>query len=385
MRVRMRRSIRVLVVGHSYVVGINQSKLDTLVRTGEVEIALLTPQIWIDRELQRTLKLERPFSTFRVYSSGVWFPGRSGAYIYPPSILLRVFLEFKPDIVHVDQEIFAASASQLALFSRLFGKKLTLAVYESVDREFSLPRRMAIRLVSRSVRFLFAGNADAVRLCRKWGYTGPSTVLSLLGVDTSVFRPRGERNTKRTFVIGYVGRLVPEKGVDLLLHAGQRLMEKGYGVRFVVVGEGPDQSRLRELAWRMGLSDFVVWRGWVPHASVADEIASMDVLVLPSRGTSKVKEQFGRVLVEAMATGVPVVGSSCGAIPDVIGNADLIFPEGDPEKLAFILERLIRDRDWYLEAREHGLKRAELFTNEKIAEQMVQVWKRLAAVSGTGG
>lgn len=284
----------------------------------------------------------------------MWFSGRVEAYFYSPLVIWRVFREFKPDIVHVEQEAFSLSAFQLALFGRFFGKGLTLFVWENVDRKFPFLRNLTTRLVTRPCRFLFAGNTEAIHLCRQWGHRGPSLVVPQLGVKVSVFRPRHERSASGAFVIGYAGQLVPEKGVDLLLHAGRVLKEKGYPVKLVVVGGGPAEAHLRDLALRMGLGEVVTWRGWVPHAAVPDEMVQMDVLVLPSRSMAYWKEQFGHVLIEAMATGTPVVGSSCGAIPDVIGRPDLIFPEGNFEGLTAILERLIQDRDRYKEVKNMG-------------------------------
>jgi glycosyltransferase involved in cell wall biosynthesis len=109
-------------------------------------------------------------------------------------------------------------------------------------------------------------------------------------------------------------------------------------------------------------------------------LAEADVLVLPSRTTPVWKEQFGRVLVEAMSCGTPVVGSDSGAIPEVIGDAGLIFAEGDAEALAACLRRLAQSPELRRELGERGRRRvAEHYTVERIARQTVELWRGLLA------
>jgi glycosyltransferase involved in cell wall biosynthesis len=107
-------------------------------------------------------------------------------------------------------------------------------------------------------------------------------------------------------------------------------------------------------------------------------LGQFDVLVLPSRSTAGWKEQFGHVLIEAMAMGIPVVGSDSGEIPNVIGRGDLVFGEGDAIALARILRRLVEDEEWREEVREYGLDRVErLYTHDRIAERLVVLWRKV--------
>ncbi|MBO9387263.1 MAG: glycosyltransferase family 4 protein [Thermomicrobium sp.] len=369
------RRPRVLVVGHSYVIGMNQRKLDAVAALERVDLALLVPSGWKVREWNRRLPLERWFTSFALYPARVWLEGQSGGYVYPASALFRAILGFRPDLIHVEQEVFALSAAQLALIARATHVPLVVFGWENVDRPLVFPRRLGRCLVLRTTHLFIGGNREAVELVRHWGYRGPATVLPQFGVDLAAFRPRNCRSDGGPFVVGFVGRLVWEKGVDVLLDAVHWLGRRGYACRLLVCGSGPERERLERRVHELGIADLVEWQPAVAPDQVPEVMRRLDALVLPSRSTSRWQEQFGRVLIEAMASGVPVVGSTCGEIPNVIGRDDLVFPEGDAEALARILERLLRDRGCWEEVRAYGLARVrEHFTMERIAERLVELW-----------
>jgi glycosyltransferase involved in cell wall biosynthesis len=208
------------------------------------------------------------------------------------------------------------------------------------------------------------------------------TVLPQLGLDIARYasgdaaraRSAGGPPPDGPPVVGFVGRVVSEKGVDVLVDAVD-----GLAARLLVVGDGAARADLqaRTARWPAGKATFV---GAVADAAVPDWIACMDVLVLPSRTIPSWAEQFGHVLIEAMAAGVPVIGSSSGAIPEVIGEAGLVFPEDDPvglrAQLAFLLEDLaLRKR-----LVEQGRARvARLYTNERVARVQRAIYANLLA------
>jgi glycosyltransferase involved in cell wall biosynthesis len=136
--------------------------------------------------------------------------------------------------------------------------------------------------------------------------------------------------------VGYAGRLVPEKGLEDLLAAVRRLEAP---VELLMVGDGELRGRLEGQS--IPGSRVRVLSG-IAHDQMASAYAAMDVLVLPSRTTARWKEQFGRVIVEALWCGIPVVGSDSGEIPWLIEltGGGLVFPEGDPGALAGCLGRL---------------------------------------------
>jgi len=363
---------------------VNQEKLRVLAGTVDVEVGLLVPQGWWSLEWQRRFLLEVPDPRVRLFPARVWLEGRSGAYLYPPWAVWHAISRFQPDIIQVEEEAFALSTCEMALWSRFMRKPLVIFCWENVDRRLSLPRRWARRFSLSTASQVLAGGQGAARLVRTWGYRGRIGVIPQLGVNVDMFVPRATSRDETRFVIGYVGRLVHQKGVDLLIEAARRLLKRGHTIEVTVVGTGPDEAKLRSQVDALGLSPKVIWTGAVAHDRVPEALAGFDVLVLPSRSVSGWTEQFGHVLIEAMAMGVPVVGSSCGEIPSVIGRSDLVFPEGDAGALADTLQRLLLDPRHREEASRHGLARVmEHYTHERIAARTIAFWRSLLEPGAT--
>ena len=142
--------------------------------------------------------------------------------------------------------------------------------------------------------------------------------------------------------IGYLGRLVPEKGVDLLVRACATLPAN---VRLRIAGKGPMRDALGSLAVQAGIGERVRITDAVPYADVPAFLRGLDILALPSRPSTIWMEQFGRVLIEAMACGVPVVASASGEIPAVLADGGLLVPPGDAEALGAALRMLAASAD----------------------------------------
>jgi glycosyltransferase involved in cell wall biosynthesis len=193
-----------------------------------------------------------------------------------------------------------------------------------------------------------------------------------VGVDLSHF-DRALRRQGDVLEIGYVGRMVNEKGGDILLRAFATVAKAHEPVRLVLAGNGPEREAWRALSHELGIADRVTWLDVVPHDQVPILMARLGVLVLPSRSMPWWKEQFGLVLAQAMSMGIPVVGARSGAIPEVIGRDDLLFEEGDHAGLAEILQRLIGSRELRGIVSDWGYRRAkELYANEAVAERQLR-------------
>jgi glycosyltransferase involved in cell wall biosynthesis len=174
--------------------------------------------------------------------------------------------------------------------------------------------------------------------------------------------------------------LVPEKGLDTLIDAMEQLARSSIPipVRLIIIGDGPDRSRIAQYAAKLGNAVQLI--AALPPQQIAQQLQQINGLVLPSRTTPVWKEQFGRVLIEAMACGVPVVGSDSGAIPEVMGNAGLIFPEGDASALANCLHRLMNSPELRAELAQRGLQRVQAhYTQERIAQQTVEFYRQVLA------
>jgi glycosyltransferase involved in cell wall biosynthesis len=210
-------------------------------------------------------------------------------------------------------------------------------------------------------------------------------VIPQLGVDPDFFKADSAGGIRHGLslsgpIVGFVGRLVPEKGIFVLVEALARLADLPWSM--LVVGDGPSREDLRARAEAHGLAHRLTWVSSVPHQEVPRYLQAMDVLVLASLTGTAWKEQFGHVLIEAMACGVPVVGSDSGAIPEVIGEAGFVTKEGDPASLAEALKQLLPDAE--LRARLGALGRARVeaeFTHARIAEKTWEVYESMLGVN----
>lgn len=369
--------IRVLFISHAYVVGVNQGKLNAIAQTGKVVVGLLAPSNWKSPEWNRQLPLERPYPNLHLYSAPVVFSGRGGAHMYAPWSIWQAVNDFKPDLIQIEEEVFSLSTFEVAIWSRISDIPIVVFGWENIERRLPWLRWWICKFVLDTVKAIVPGNQDGANLMRSWGYTGSIEVIPQIGVDPDFFQPLPAIDlTSRPFNVGYMGRLHRSKGIDSIFAAVRQLRAQGLNCQITLCGSGTDEQWLRDEADKQQIAEAIVWRGVVKHEGVPTEMAAFDVLVLPSRTTPTWKEQFGHVLIEAMSMGIPVVGSSSGEIANVIGRSDLVFAEDNWQELAAILERAIRNPDWWQEVGQYGRDRVDLYyAHQRIAERSIDLWQ----------
>jgi glycosyltransferase involved in cell wall biosynthesis len=373
------KPLRVLFVSHTYVVGVNQGKLNAIAHAG-VEVGLLVPQHWQALQWNKRFEVETPYPNLKLYPSPIYFEGRAGAHFYPPLAIFKAIRDFQPDIIQIEEEVFSLAALEVAFWARHSQIPVVLFGWENQDRQLSAPRRWTRQYVFDSTHCILAGNHEGADLVKQWGYCKPVEVMPQMGVDTDLFSPqlRPQKPAGTPLNIGFVGRIAYQKGIDTLLEAAHSLHQQGLKFQLTLCGSGPDETRFKTLVRDFNLEAVITWTGGVRHDEVPAEMGQMDVLVLPSKSVPTWKEQFGHVLIEAMAIGLPVVGSTCGEIPNVVGEPDLVFPEGDAQALAQILARLINEAEWRQQMEQHSLDRvAQLYSHQRIAERLIDRWRSI--------
>ncbi len=351
-------------------VGIYQRKLEEIAQQPAVtELKVLVPPSWKDERGE--MPLERAHTQgYTLQTTPIRWNGNFHLHHYPE--FGREARAFRPDIVHIDEEPYNLSTWLALRVAKQIGAKSLFFTWQNINRTYPLPVRRMEQWVFRHIDYALAGTDSAAQVWREKGYRGRMAVIPQFGVDTHLFVPKEKPNP--SLKIGYVGRLVPEKGIDLLITALASL--KNYDWTLQIVGGGPEEKNLRRLAENLGVQ--AAFTGQLPSTHMPTYISQLDVLVIPSRTMSNWKEQFGRVIIEAMASKVVVVGSDSGAIPDVIGDAGLIFPENNAEQLACQIEKLLANSDLRCELAEKGRQRVlDHFTQEKIAAQTVAVYQQI--------
>ena len=207
-----------------------------------------------------------------------------------------------------------------------------------------------------------AGSQEALQILRAKGYTGPADVIPQFGVDVDRFIPGAVHDGP--FTVGFLGRLVPEKGIDDLLAAFQTLEAPA---RLVIAGDGPLAGHVDKATARWRDEGRCERFPRVPSEEIPALLRRLNAVGLPSRTTARWREQYGRILIEAMASGVAVIGTDSGEIPNVIGEAGIIVPEGDPVTLAGALKDLARSPQLRQQlAAMGGSVRSLTFPNEQL-------------------
>jgi glycosyltransferase involved in cell wall biosynthesis len=365
--------VRVLMVSKACVMGTYQKKLEEMARLPDLELTVVVPPYW--RDERGRILLERKYTTgYELIAEPMVLNGHFHLHFYPG--LGRQIRRVQPDLVHIDEEPYNLATAHALWLSRRAGAKSLFFSWQNIERRYPLPFRLLERYVLENVDFGIFGNQESARVWRAKGYQGRFAVIPQFGVDPSIFSP-APREAGRGFIVGYVGRLVPEKGVDLLLEAlsGLEGMWRAY-----ILGSGPAREALETQTRQLGLADRVSFDAQIPSTQMPAYYRQLDALVIPSRTRPNWKEQFGRVLIEAMASGVPVIGSDSGEIPHVIGDAGLIFPEGRADVLRAHLSSLLRDLHLRGELARRGRERVlARFTQAQIAARTHKVYQAVLA------
>lgn len=366
--------MRVVYVSKALVVGAYQRKLEELVRVPGLELTAIVPATW--QEGRTALHLERAHTAgYELIIAPLAFNGQFHLHFYPT--LGRLLRRLRPDVLHMDEEPYNLATWHALAAGARTGARSLFFTWQNLSRRYPWPFRRIEQVNYRRAAYALAGNQDAVAVLRGKGYTGPVAVIPQFGVDPELFAPE-PRPDNPHFTIGYAGRLVPEKGVDVLLRACARLTAATWEVR--LLGDGPTREELAALAAELGIRNRVHFLERLPSTEMAGFYRALDALVLPSVSRPNWVEQFGRVLIEAMACGVPVVGSNCGEIPHVIGDAGLVFPEGEAEALADALAALADDptRRAALAGRGRARVLAQ-FTQTQVAAATARVYAEMVA------
>jgi len=287
----------------------------------------------------------------------------------------------RPHIIHVEEEPDSLTAFQVLLARRFFAPEsaLILHTWQNVNRPKKRHVEAVFNATLKGADAVLCANQEAAKILSRKGYARPTEVIPQQGVDTRVFKPVDGMEIPRRFTILFAGRFVREKGLDTLFDAVNRIDEP---VHLRLVGSGPEQEGLANRIRALRAPHTAEIAAPRDQADMVAIYAGAHVLVLPSRSTKVWKEQFGRVLVEAMACALPVIGSDSGAIPEVIGPDGLIFKEGDPEDLARCLTKLIDSPVLRENLANRGYFRATtVYSQERIASRTASFYRRV--IKGT--
>ena len=366
-------SLRVLSIAHNAVAASNRARVEALRRLPGLELDLLTPRWWYEEGRRIDVSVDETWRVGRTV-----FTGNGTRYAYLTG-LLGSLRRAPPDVIDLFEEPFSVVALQTLVARALLAPAAALVFYSAVNvhRTWRWPYRAIEHLVLRHADGAHTPNQDAANILRAKGFARERPVRVIpIGVDAERFAsasPAALRDVPRPR-IGFVGRFEPVKGLDVLLDAFSRLNRRG---SLVLAGDGSQRSRLRG----PGVHVFAP----IAFEVLPSFVKALDVVVLPSVTIPPLhREQFGRVLIEAMAAGVPVIGSTSGGIAEVIGDAGSIVPERDAAALAGAIAKLLDDDQLRGRLIQRGRQRvAERFAWPRVAEQARDLF--LAALASRQG
>ncbi|WP_308467489.1 glycosyltransferase [Rathayibacter soli] len=378
--------MRVLRISHSATVPAWRGR-ERALRARGVTLTLLAARRWHAGGAPVALERDNADDAVPVATVG----HHPALFLYDPRPLWAA-LGQQWDVIDIHEEPFALATAELLLLRAMRRSTAPVVLYtaQNITKRYPVPFRWMERAALRTARGISACNAEAAAISVAKGFAGRPRVIPL-GVDLAEFEstsqdtgdPAPVRESSNgtggaPIAVGFLGRLVPEKGLGVLLQAAAA--EPRLHLR--IAGVGPMATAIVADAARLGIANRIQLLGAVAPEQVPGFYRSVDVLAVPSVPTVRWTEQFGRVAIEAMASGVPVVSSDAGALPDVVGGAGIVVPQGDPIALrAALVEAAGPQRE---RLRAAGYQRAQECTWDAVADQYVNLYRSVARLASVG-
>jgi L-malate glycosyltransferase len=388
--------MKLLVVGHSYVTPFAQSKYVAMKKLEpNLQLRLVVPHEVPHVFMNYTPEIHSGLGAEEFVPLRATWNQSQMARILHPAHLTGVMKSFDPDHIHIEEDPHSALGVETVFLARMLAPRATLSffIWDNLARTPRFPlnaiKRGFTRYSLARCNLVVCGNSDAQRLLQAKGYTGASLVAPQVGLepeDAAIdFLPLqlAELVAKREDapIIGFMGRLVPEKGVLLLLEALGRLEELAWNL--LVVGNGMLNDVIRD-KWQNRFQNRLTVLDAVPHNMVSHFLHWLDIFVLPSYSIPAWKEQFGLTLAQAMLAGTACIGSSCGAIPELLGSGGLIFQERNVDDLASTLKMLLESKALRGElGRKAHAFAMQHYTNTTVANTYLRAFRGLGSASPT--
>ncbi len=378
---------KILSIGHSYSIGVNRRLINEMSRisAGKWEVQAIAPTKVKNDFRQFEFRLE-PTDICKISALPVYFDTPIHTMTYDWRI--GDILKHNWDIVHCWQEPYLVSGAQVAY---LTPKTAKLVYYspQNIHKQYPPPFGWMERYATDRMDGLIGVGTTATEMWQqKLGKKLQDKPVATIphGVDTDLFQPSSTGRAKvhnlcdwqndNSPVIGYLGKLTPEKGLSLIMQIFDRLASLGTSWRALIVGKGPMLGELEQ--WAKNYPDRVRIFSDVTHDAVPDYLNAMDLLLAPSQTRANWCEQLGRMTIEAMACGVPVIASDSGEIPFVVGDAGIIVAEDDLDAWVSAIQNAIDSPALRAKLIAAGTERVRSkFTWQIVAQQKIDFFESL--------
>ena len=376
--------MKILSISHSCVVSEYQKRMAEVAKYYDVELTLLVPKHWFQFNKNVNLKKDRD-SHYRILAVQPITWGcrkknlRNVTHIYPG--IRGILRRLEPDIIELWEEPFSAVTAHTTFWAKRIIPKTKLIFFSAhnVRKNYPFPFSTFEKYTYKNADYAFLMSNEVASVLRSKGYNKGFRVLPL-GVNPDIFCKKNVSSLKkqlklREFVIGFIGKIDRQKGILDLIEAVSQIREN---FQLLIIGNGNLRKEAEHRVKLLGLRERTTIIDAVPHSQVPDYLNCMDLLVFPSITLPHLKEQFGRVLIEAMACQVPVLGSNSGEIPVILKDTRIVFKERDLEDLKNKLVSLIKDNNLRKMIVKNAYQKViKNLTWEIIAEKQYQVYGKL--------
>jgi glycosyltransferase involved in cell wall biosynthesis len=368
------KRIRVVRVAHASLTPALRGRERAVARCfPEIDMEVVTPPRWREAEVEVE---SEPDEYFPVRTAPTFLSKHIQLFAYDPRPIIEVLKRHKPHIIDMNHEPYSVPCAEILTLRNLFAPqaRIVMQTAQNILKNYPLPFSAMEKRAFKQVSAAYMCSETVREVLETKGFHKPMKIVPF-GVDLNLFKPVN-RLQNETFTIGYIGRMLPAKGLLVLVDALAQIKNEKW--QLVIVGDGPEREATENRVIKHGLQDRCKFVGAIPYDQTPEYFQKLDVLVVPTITTKSIREQFGRVIVEAMACHVPVIGSTCGAIPEVIGDAGIIVPENDPAQLAAQLRILMSSEELQKNLAKAARERVEKhYTWERVAEQIYSVYQEV--------
>jgi glycosyltransferase involved in cell wall biosynthesis len=341
----------------------------------DVDLEVLTTKRWREAEMDVEATGD---DLFPVLTARTHLSKHIQLFAYDPRPIVKALRRHRPHLIDLGHEPYSVACAEVLTLCNWFAPRtpIVMQTNQNILHNYPPPFNWLEQRAFRRVAAAYACSETVCEVLRAKGFDKPAPIVTF-GVDTEAFRPPagGLKRSSGPLTIGFVGRMLPGKGLNVLADALATMSTEAW--RLLVVGDGSEREGFEQRLSESGLCERADFTGAINFALVPEYFHQIDVLVIPTETTKRIREQFGRVIVEAMASGVPVIGSTCGAIPEVIGDAGMVFPEGDAGALAAALRQTLSNEALRKRMSKEGLARVEQYTWERVAETTYELYQQV--------
>jgi glycosyltransferase involved in cell wall biosynthesis len=371
--------LRVLRIAHSSLTPALRERERALVRAHDnVDLQVLTTNRWKEAEIEVDAL---PDDLFPVRKARPLLSKHIQLFAYDPRPLIKALQDHKPHLIDMNHEPYSVACAQVLTTCQMYAPDapIVMQTAQNIFKRYPFPFNWMEQRAFRRISAAYVCSETVREVLRAKGFSKPVPIIPF-GVDVNAFAPSLRKPTTEAPVIGYVGRMLPGKGLDVLSGALREMRDDKWNL--LVVGDGPERAKFTSDITDAGLLDRTRFTGAVSYDSTPEYFKQIDVLIVPTVTTEKIREQFGRVIVEAMASGVSVIGSTCGAIPEVIADAGLVVPEGDSNALAGAIRQLINDPSLREQFSREGRRRVEQnYTWEIVGKKTSELYEQVLSAT----